>query len=348
MKVPEPRKLPSGTYFIQLRLNGVSVPVTASTPTACKHKAELIKAEHRAGKRKIQRSEDGPTLRAAIDVHINKRKLSPSTVDGYRRIQKNHFQAVMDEPITNKHDWQAICNDEGKYYAAKTVKNAYSFIKTILRENGITPQEVTISGRKSTPREWLEPDEIKELIAAADGTPSALPVFLALHSLRRSEIAALSWEHIDLKKKTITVEGAVVQDEKHHFARRDENKTEKSTRTIPIMIPELLLILASTPQEARHGVLLNCNPHTIAARINAACRRAGLTEVGTHGLRHSFASLAYHLRLTELETMDIGGWADIGTMHKIYTHLAAADRLKAENKISDFFANKNANDIQKT
>ena len=27
----------------------------------------------------------------------------------------------------------------------------------------------------------------------------------------------------------------------------------------------------------------------------AACERAGVTVVGNHGLRHSFASLGYHL-----------------------------------------------------
>ena len=31
MKVPAPRKLPSGSWFIQLRLGGESIPVTAAT-----------------------------------------------------------------------------------------------------------------------------------------------------------------------------------------------------------------------------------------------------------------------------------------------------------------------------
>lgn len=339
MKVPEPRKLKSGAYFIQLRLNGVSVPVTASSPTACKHKAELIKAEHRAGKR-IQRR-DMPTLRKAIDAYIAKRRdiLSPSTVDGYRRIQKNRFQGVMDKPISGD-GWQALINDEKAGGASpKTIRNAYRFIVSVLTENGIQPGKVTLPALEGNTRAWLEPEQVKKLVAAADGTPSALPVLLALHSLRRSEIAALTWDDIDLKRKTITVAGAVVQDENHHYISKPTNKTLKSRRTIPIMIPELLVLLASTPQEARHGGLVDCKPHNIADRINAACRRADVPEVGTHGLRHSFASLAYHLGMSELETMELGGWSNTQTMHGIYTHLAAADRAKAENKISKFFAN---------
>lgn len=45
-------------------------------------------------------------------------------------------------------------------------------------------------------------------------------------------------------------------------------------------------------------------------------------------------SLAYHLGLSELETMKIGGWVDSG---KIYTHLAAIDSQKAKNKMSEFY-----------
>lgn len=339
MKVPEPRKLKSGTWFIQLRLDGVSVPVSASSARECKRQAELIKAEHRAGKR-IQRR-GMPTLRKAIDAYISAREkiLSPSTVDGYRRIQRNRFQSVMDKPISGE-GWQALINAEKAGGASpKTIRNAYRFVVSVLTENGIQPGKVTLPALEGNTRAWLEPEQVKKLVKAADGTPSALPVFLALHSLRRSEIAALTWEDIDLDKRTITVAGAVVQDENHNFVSKPTNKTAKSKRTIPIMIPELLVMLASTPQEARHGVLVDCKPHNIADRINAACRRAGVPEVGTHGLRHSFASLAYHLGMSELQTMELGGWSNTQTMHGIYTHLAAADRLKAENKISKFFAN---------
>ena len=55
------------------------------------------------------------------------------------------------------------------------------------------------------------------------------------------------------------------------------------------------------------------------------------------------ASFAYHLGMSERETMEIGGWSDPQTMHKIYTHLAAADRVKAENRMAEFYKNANQN-----
>ena len=44
--------------------------------------------------------------------------------------------------------------------------------------------------------------------------------------------------------------------------------------------------------------------------------------------------------------MQIGGWADAGTMRKIYTHIAQADINYYSGAMSQFYknANENAND----
>lgn len=342
MKIPKARQLASGTWFIQLRLNGMSVPVSAPTKAECIRAAQLIKAEHQAGKLTVEKT-NRITLSDAIDAYIERRKstLSPSTVDGYRRIQRNRFQSVMRSVPLRKIDWQSVCDAESKIVSPKTLRNAYRFAVSVMTDNGITPKKITLPALNSEVRKWLTAEQIPKLIEEADGTPAALPVFLGLHSLRRSEMLALTWDDIDLDNRTIYVKGAIVQDESHKFVRRDVNKTVNSMRVVPIMIPELLVMLSSTPKDERAGPLLDCKPHAIADRINAACRRAGLPEVGTHGLRHSFASLARHVGLSELETMEIGGWSDPQTMRKIYTHLSAADRLKAENKMSAFYNNAN-------
>jgi len=349
MKVPEPRKIRGGNYFIQLRLGGESIPVIASTVKECKDAAALIKAEYRAGKREAQKNKVNPTLRQAIDNYIAVRSntLSPSTVDGYRRIQKNRFQSVADEKLKDITDWQKLCNTEAKLCSPKTLRNAYRFIVSVLTENGIQAPKVTLPQIVSSGREWLDPDQIMQLVKSVKGKNEELSVLLALHSLRRSEILALDWKNVDLKNNCITIKGAIVPNEEHKFVKREANKNATSSRTVPMMIPELTIALNAV--ENKNGAVMTCSPHTVCNRINKACRDAGLPEVGTHGLRHSFASLAYHLGMSELETMEIGGWADTQTMHKIYTHLAKQDRLKAENKMADFYknANQNANQDKK-
>lgn len=72
-------------------------------------------------------------------------------------------------------------------------------------------------------------------------------------------------------------------------------------------------------------------------RINTVCRRAGLPEVGVHGLRRSFASLAYHAGWPERVTMQIGGWSDIQTMHKVYIKLDSTDVSNAVDKMRELY-----------
>jgi integrase len=154
--------------------------------------------------------------------------------------------------------------------------------------------------------------------------------------LRRSELMALTWENIDLRKKVIHVRGAVVPGADHRFVRKTENKSEASARDIRIRIPRLFDLLQE--QQQKTGLVISGSPNTMTHRINNICEANDLPPVGLHGLRHSFASLGYSLGLSELEIMEIGGWSDFQTVRRIYLHLAKEDRLKAESKIDRFFA----------
>lgn len=345
MKVPEPRQLDSGSWFIQLRLGGESIPVTAASEKECRNAAALIKAEHRAGKREKKGSELNPTLSEAIDAFIAARSntLSPSTIRGYRTIQDNRFQSVMQKKLRDISDWQKICDQESKLCSAKTLKNAFCFIASVLKENGYDVPTVKLPQIIKKELPWLEPEQITVFVAALKDSPCEIPALLALHSLRRSEIMALTWEKINLKTETITISGAAVYDEDQKLTQKKTNKNTSSAREIQIVIPELLTALKAIKD--KKGPLLNCSPNTIWAQVNRICESNDLPRVGVHGLRRSFASLAFHLGLSERETMEMGGWSDYQTMHKIYIRLSQKDRLKNKNKMAKFYknANKNAN-----
>ena len=337
MKVPTPRKMSSGNWYIQLRLNGQSVSVVASTEKECRDKAALIKAEYRTGKNAIVTG-DSITMGDALSHYIDIKRdvLSPSTIRGYTSIRNNYFASVMDKRIKDIKSWQSVINAEAKIRSPKTIKNAWRFVCSALKESEIPAPKVTLPQLIPTEHPWLEPNEIKQFVAALEGQPHEIPALLALHSMRRSEIMALTWDKIDLKRGIIKVSGATVFDENNKLVTKRTNKNSSSTRTIPIMIPALRTALEAV--ENKQGAVVTCNPNTIWARVNRSCRALELPEVGVHGLRHSFASLAYHLGWSEQQTMEIGGWSDTITMHKIYTHLAAADRVKARNTMADFYA----------
>lgn len=354
MKVPEPRKLDSGVWFIQLRLGGQSVPVTDIDAKACKHNAELIKSEYLNGRRLQRVASSSLTLSQGIDNYISARSntLSPSTIRGYRYIQKR-FDGVMDKPMRSVKSWQAVVNVEAKNVGPKTLKNSWGFIASVLRENGIDPGKVRLPQIVEKDLPWLDAEQIKVFAAAVRGTKVEIPALLALHSLRRSEILGLTWDLVDLDNELIHVAGAAVVDEHGELVDKPTNKNRSSRRNVPIMIPELLDALrAAKPagKEHAHDKVVVAGVNTTLYRVNRICEDNGLPLVGVHGLRRSFASLCYHLKVSERETMELGGWSDTKTMHKIYIKLAEADKKKAQSKIARFYknANKNANTAEKS
>lgn len=333
MKVPEPKKLPSGNYNIRLRLGGQEISITKPTAKECMRQAELIKAEYRNGKKTD--AQNSITLSDAIDRYIEQRSnvLSPSTIRGYRTIQRNRFKSVMNRPLPSVHNWQSIVNQEARICSAKTLSNAFLLVQSVLRNSGMQTESVHLPQVIPNEREFLEPEQIKPFLDAVHGHPCEMAAVLALHGLRRSELLALDKKDVDISAGTISVHGAAVMDEDNNLVRKRENKNISSNRIVPIMIPRLKELVEASSD----GPLVTIPPNKIWYHINSVCQNANLPKVGVHGLRHSFASLAYHLGLSERETMEIGGWVDQNTMRKIYTHLAQSDRLKSANKMAEFY-----------
>lgn len=337
MKVPEPRKMTSGNWFIQLRLGGQSIPVTAATKKECIRQAELIKAEHRNGKREAL--SDKITLAHALDEYIDKRRnvLSPSTIYGYLTIKKTRFQSYMEKDI-NGVDWQKAVNAEALLCSPKTLKNAWGLVKAVLAENGITAN-VKLPALEKKEKAWLDSQEIKAFLNAAKDKPGEMGALLALSSLRKSEIYGLDWSDIDLEHNVIHVHSSRVMGEGAVLVTRSKNKTAASTRDVPIFLPRLRELLEAT--EKKEGSVMTCAIGTLYDQIQTICKNANLPAVGVHGLRHSFASLCYSLGISELGAMQIGGWSDYQTMRKIYTHLSESERQASANKLADFFKNAN-------
>lgn len=332
ISVPKPRQLKSGAWNIELRAEGVSI--TEPTKELCQTKARAI----RAGFIQQKKASPGITFSQAIDKFIADQynTLSPSTIRGYRSIQKNRLPRVMNAPMGAAINWQAEFDKMVGDYAPKTIRNTWGLITAILRYFHQPIPSIKISRKKSASRPFLEPSEILVFLDAIKGDSCEVAFLLGLHSLRLSEIQALCKDtHIDLAKKLIHVSGATVPDEHHQLVTKSENKTEESERTVPIMIPRLYELLAALPDGS--DPVVSASRSTIYKHIKKIAADNGLPPISEHCLRHSFVSLGYHLRLSETEVMEMGGWSDSHTVHKIYLHLAKKDRMKAETKMAKFY-----------
>lgn len=338
MKIPKARRLPSGSWFVQLRIDGESVSITKPTEKEAIAEAVAVKA----GLVRISKSSmSDRTLTEAIDAWLenNKNRLSPSTVRGYRTCQDNGFPSLMRmkcSAITEKHIEQAV-NIECRTYKAKTVVNRWRFLSQVLSWATGRPYSAKLPQVVRPDIDFLDQEDLATFLKYIKGRPVEIEALLALSSLRRSEIAALNWDNgdIDLKHRWVRVRGAMVPDEHHRMTRKATTKNTTSRRDVPMIDP---LYEALSAVEDKTGAVVKVHPATILARINKACAAAGVPEVGCHGLRHSFASLCHMLNIPPQVAMEIGGWADRTTMDRIYTHVSRRDKNSYENAFTAHFS----------
>lgn len=336
MKIPTPRKLPSGSWFVRVQVDGETYSITKPSEKECIAEAAAIKA-----RLKEARKPGRLTVTKAIDNYIDDRKdiLSPSTIRGYRTVQKQRFQSVMKCCIHDipQNKWQRVVDLESKRCSAKTLKNSWGFLSAVILYS--TGKRINVKLPQVIPNElpYLNDKQIPKLLEVIKGDPCEIAILLGLSSLRRSEILAVRWEDIDLENNCIYVHGAAVHDENGNLIYREENKNASSRRTVPFLLPQLRTAVEAADKRSEYAV--TCNPNTIWAATNRACRKAGLPEVGVHGLRRSFASLAHYLGIDEEVTMKAGGWSDLTTMRKVYTKVSDEFIQDQGSKYEAFFRN---------
>ena len=339
MKVPTARRLPSGSWHCRVRVQGKDIPITRATKKEAIAEAMAIKSGIKIVTINAPALLRSKTVYQAVNEYIEAREnvLSPSTIRGYRAVQNNRFKTAMSSRIydLDKAKWQRIVNAEAPLCGAKTLKNAWGLVSSAIAE--ATGERIQIRLPQVVEKDlpYLTPEQIPDFLKAVKGTDIEIPALLGLSGLRRSEILALRWEKVDLEKAEIFVAAAAVENKYNKLVQKKETKNKKSRRAVHLMSPQLISALREARAES--GLVCTVNPKTLWRRINQCCETAGLPKVGIHGLRRSFATLAYHLGLSEEWTMREGGWSNIYVMRKIYTKVSEHDVNDQARKMQDFY-----------
>lgn len=333
LSVPEPRQLPSGAWNIQLRKEEASV--TEATKDACIAKARAI----RAGFLKQEKTPPKRSLENVIRTFIddNEPVLSVDTVRSYESMLRNRFPDYMQQDVAAI-DWQRMVSKESEKLAPKTVTNAWRLVTAAMGYAKLPVPDINLPQLVQEETPWLDYEQIQVFLDGIKGKSCERACLLALHSLRISEIRALKTSSI--KDGVIHVRGAVVPNKNQQYVEKPTNKNDTSRRDIPVMIPRLLEIWPSEGE-----ALTFQTPSPLRRMIARTCEQNGLPVVTIHGLRHSFASLAYHLKWDVRTTCTVGGWSDTTCVQRIYTHLSAKDKNKDIQRMIEFYSPQITNEI---
>ena len=156
----------------------------------------------------------------------------------------------------------------------------------------------------------LEPDEERDLFAACAGCLNPLiepAARLALHTgMRRGELLGAQWEHFDPTKRTL-------------FIPMTKNG---HPRTVPLDAAALAVI-DRLPQND-NGPLLPLSVEALKLAWKRLVKRARISDLHFHDLRHEAISRFFERGLTVPEVALISGHRDVRMLFR-YTHLRAED-----------------------
>jgi len=176
--------------------------------------------------------------------------------------------------------------------------------------------------------------QILKLIKAAKDDPLETAIILASNcGLRRSEVAGLKWDAIDMENKTITIRRTVV--EMKTLVEKERTKTQSSYRTMPLtkMVYENLKALRRKQKENKlfFGSAYNDNdyvckwedgrplrPNYYSQHLKFVIKRAGLPDIRFHDLRHSCARMLRKMGFRMEEIQAWLGHSEISTTANIY------------------------------
>lgn len=331
-RYPKPRTLADGSLLGQLMVDGSRATVKAASEEEYRARIDAL----RAGVLELKKHPDRRPLKDVVRAYIDKNDgvLSPATIRGYEIIYDNRFPAYRETPIC-RIDFQQMINDEAKTKSPKSVANAWGLVSSAMRSAGIPVPDVNLPQIPPSDEDFLDFEQIQTFLKAIYGSPAECAMLLMLHGLRTSEVLA-----VDAGKdivqgpdgKQILVRGAIVQNKDNDLVEKKTNKNRLSNRAVTIMIPRLEEVLPSS------GKAVTCTAASVRARMATACRHAGLPVVSAHDLRRSFASLAFHLGWPEHLIMEMGGWSNPQTVHRIYLKLARTDVRAAVTSMRNYYA----------
>ena len=333
MKLPKAEQLPSGAWRCRVYAGGMTHSITRATEKEAIAEAMALKAGL-----KEENKVENITLTKAIDRYITDRSsiLSPATIRGYRTLQANRLQSIMEMPVVriSTQAVQRAVNVDAKTVSPKTLKNALGLISGVLGYYGVEIGKLTLPEQQKKEKVIYTKDQLRILLDAIRGTDTEIPVLLAAWlGMRRSEILGLRWSAIDFENGSLRITEAIVPNEHNKMVSKG-TKTAASNRVVSC--PQYILdVLSRTSRTKEHVVTLH--PETILRQMRAICENASIPFIGLHALRHQNASTMLLLNVPDKYVMERGGWSNTTTPKAVYQHTMEEGRAAADQAIDRYF-----------
>jgi integrase len=157
----------------------------------------------------------------------------------------------------------------------------------------------------------LQPGELERLLESSSEEMNQVIQFALETAMRRGELAGMTWEMVDLKKRTVTL---------------PETKNGQK-RIVPLSSVAVTILKERLSTRRIDGEVWNIGLDAISQDFAKACRNAEISGLHFHDLRHEATSRLFENGFDTMEVKTITGHKTLQMLAR-YTHLRAEDLAK--------------------
>lgn len=314
------KKLPSGSWRVQFRLNGERISVTAESEDEAIYQAMALKTKR---EKTVSATKKEKTVFICVKEYIESKEniLSPSSIRGYYIILNNclgYIGNIKIKDLTEK-DLQKWVNMNAEQYAPKSVKSQFGLVTAALRQEKINLDFKSVLLPRIEAKEPVIPNEkqMGEILRIVDGTSVELPVTIAVTlGLRQSEIAGLKWSDYD--GALLDIHGAKVPNKENKYIYKDSVKSKASKRKLEV---EGILKERLDRAERNSEFISPMLPSSVLRKFNHLCDKNGLPRFTMHAERHANASEMLVMGVPDKYAMKRLGQSSPNMIKNVYQHL---------------------------
>ena len=157
----------------------------------------------------------------------------------------------------------------------------------------------------------LQPGELDKLLESLSEEMGQVVRFALETAMRRGELAGMTWDMVDLKKRTVTLP--------------DTKNGQK--RIVPLSSVAVTILKDRLSTRRIDGEVWDIGLDAISQNFAKACQKAGISGLHFHDLRHEATSRLFEKGFDTMEVRTITGHKTLQMLAR-YTHLRAEDLVE--------------------